>query len=174
MAIVLIGVGSNLGDRLSHIEKAREILKKSPQIKILAESAIYETVPQGGPPQGFFLNSVWKLETTLEPVALFKELQSLELKLGRVRKEINGPRTIDLDILDYDGMILETPELTLPHPRLHEREFVLRPIFNLVPDWIHPKLRKSAGELWTNVCHSRESGNLVSLVKPLDPGSSPG
>ena len=128
MAIALIGVGTNLGDRLLNLKRAEELLRKSSKIKILARSAIYETMPVGGPPQGFFLNAVWKLETGLSPQELLKELQAVEVKLGRVRKIKNGPRTIDLDILDYDGLVLESPELTLPHPRMNEREFVQRPL----------------------------------------------
>jgi len=132
MSIVYIGVGTNLGDRLQNLKRAEELLRKSSRIKIISQSAIYETMPVGGPPQGHFLNAVWKLETGLSPGELLRELQSIEAKLGRVRTIKNGPRTIDLDILDYDGLVLESPELTLPHPRMNEREFVQRPLRNIL------------------------------------------
>ncbi|MBI4971749.1 MAG: 2-amino-4-hydroxy-6-hydroxymethyldihydropteridine diphosphokinase [Candidatus Omnitrophica bacterium] len=131
MAIGFIGVGTNLGNRLLNLKRTGELITASSKIKILDQSAIYETVPIGGPPQGHFLNAVWKIESSLSAPELLKELQSIEVKLGRVRTIKNAPRTIDLDILDYDGMILESPELTLPHPRMNEREFVLRPLRNI-------------------------------------------
>lgn len=131
LAFALIGVGTNLGDRLQNLKRAEELLAKSSKIKLISKSAIYETVPEGGPPQGHYLNAVWKIETLLTPLDLLRELQAVETKLGRVREIKNGPRTIDLDILDYDGITFESPELTLPHPRMNEREFVQRPLRNL-------------------------------------------
>ncbi|MBI4397814.1 MAG: 2-amino-4-hydroxy-6-hydroxymethyldihydropteridine diphosphokinase [Candidatus Omnitrophica bacterium] len=153
-----IAAGSNLGNRLEHIRSAQRLVAETPEVKFLAGSAIHETMPQGGPPQGLFLNSVWKIETSLDPQALLKLLQSIEKKLGRVRAVSNGPRIIDLDLLDYDGQVVNEEGLTLPHPRLHERVFVLRPLSEVAPEWIHPVLKKRARELWV-ICHSRESGN---------------
>ncbi len=131
MAIAFIGVGTNLGSRPLNLKQAEELLAKNSKIKILAKSAVYETVPAGGPPQGHFLNAAWKIETELGAHELLKELQAIELKMGRKRDIVNGPRIIDLDILDFDGQMINTPELILPHPRMHERDFVLKPLRNL-------------------------------------------
>lgn len=98
-------------------------------------SSIIETDPVGGPPgQGKFLNAVVKIHTDLSPHALLACLQSIELGLGRVRKEHHGPRTIDLDILFYDDVVIQTPELTIPHPLMHEREFVMNPLNEIAPE----------------------------------------
>ncbi len=126
MSIVYIGMGSNLGQREENIQKAISLLEK--QNKILKISTIIETDPVGGPPQGKFLNAVVKMETALEPLDLLKVLQNIEQQLGRVRTIPNAARTIDLDILLYDKISMQTPELTIPHPRMFEREFVLKPL----------------------------------------------
>ena len=126
MSIVYVGIGSNLGQREENIQKAISLLGK--QNKILKISTIIETDPVGGPPQGKFLNAVVKMETALEPLDLLKVLQNIEQQLGRVRTIPNAARTIDLDILLYDKISMQTPELTIPHPRMFEREFVLKPL----------------------------------------------
>ena len=151
MPIAFIAVGSNLDDRLLNMHKAESLLIKSNKVKLVHQSAVFETVPAGGPPQGFFLNAVWKVETGFSPQELLKELNQIELKLGRMRLVKNGPRTIDLDILDYDGLILESSDLTLPHPRIPEREFVLRPLHDLDSGWTHPVLKKSVTQLWAEL-----------------------
>ncbi len=148
MSIALIAVGSNLGDRLLNMHKAEILLTKSQKAKLIHQSAVFETIPQGGPPQDFFLNAVWKIETDYSPQELLKELQHIETKLGRVRKIKNGPRSIDLDVLDYEGIVLETDELVLPHPRIAERNFVLLPLYDLESGWVHPILKKTVTELW--------------------------
>ena len=121
-----IAVGTNVGNRLKNLKRAKELF--APEIKIITESAIYETLPVGGPPQGLYLNQVWKCETNLQPLDLLKKLQSVETKLGRRREIVNGPRTMDLDILEYDDVVMNTAALTLPHLRMHDREFVQRPL----------------------------------------------
>jgi 2-amino-4-hydroxy-6-hydroxymethyldihydropteridine diphosphokinase len=135
LAVVYIALGSNLGDRRQYIEKA---LQKMTEAGIVVEkiSSIWETDPAGGPPQEKFLNAVIKTTTTLLPEQLLKTLQMIEQSLGRTRLIINGPRTIDLDILFYDDIVLKTDYLTIPHPRMHERDFVLRPLKEIAPDLI--------------------------------------
>lgn len=126
MSIVYIGIGSNLGQRKENIQRAIFLLEKQGN-KILKTSTIIETEPVGGPPQGKFLNAVIKIETSLQPLDLLKVLQTIEQQLGRVRTIPNAARTIDLDILLYDKISMQTPELIIPHPRIFEREFVLKP-----------------------------------------------
>jgi len=148
MPITYIALGSNLGDRLKNIKRVEEFFKQSSDVEVISQSSVYETMPAGGPPQGLYLNSVWKCETSLNSGDLLQFLHKVENDLGRVRAEKDGPRTIDLDILDYEGMVSENPHLILPHPRIQDREFVLRPLFEIEPDWQHPQLKQSAAELW--------------------------
>jgi len=126
MVTCYIGIGSNLGDRRRNIEKAIEELDNSRDIEIDRVSSIYETDPVSEIPQGRFLNGVLKIKTGLEPELLLKELSRVEGMLGRERSAKNGPRTIDLDILYYGDRIIKEENLVVPHPRINEREFVLR------------------------------------------------
>ncbi len=148
MARVFIGVGSNIGNRLGYLNRAIEEIGRDPEIRFLRRSTIRETDPVGGPPQGKYLNAVLEIQTGLTPEALHAHLRDIENRLGRERKERNAPRTLDLDILFYDQMTIESDRLTVPHPRLHERLFVLEPLAELEPGWIHPKLNKTVGQLW--------------------------
>ncbi len=114
----------------------------------MQKSRWLETAPVGGPPQGQYLNGVVEIETDLHPPELLKHLQSIEQKLGRASHQARwGPRTVDLDIVAYGNEIVESEQLTLPHPRMHERSFVLLPMQELAPHWKHPKLGKSIDEL---------------------------
>lgn len=126
MVTCYIGIGSNIGDRQSYIDRAIEKLKKNRHIKLKKVSTIYETEPVSDIPQGMFLNAVIEMETALKPETLLKELNSIEESLGRVRTAKNAPRTIDLDILYYGDERIRTKDLVIPHPRIGEREFVLR------------------------------------------------
>ena len=153
MPLVYIGVGSNLGLREQNFTKAKVLLSHQLRIRFLCSSLIYETEPVGGPPQGRFLNAVWEIETELPPHELLKILQTIERSLGRERKERNEPRTIDLDILFYDDLVLNDSELTIPHPRMSERWFVLKPLWDLAAEFVHPVLKKSVCEL-LDECHS--------------------
>jgi 2-amino-4-hydroxy-6-hydroxymethyldihydropteridine diphosphokinase len=123
-----LGLGSNLGDRLAHLQAAVDGLRAADAVDVVAVSAVYETEPVGGPEQGAFLNAVVSVETTLEPIAVLRLAQSLEQAAARVRLERWGPRTLDVDVLLYDDLTMATDELTIPHPRLHERGFVLAPL----------------------------------------------
>ena len=134
MARAVIALGSNLGDRAGHLHRAIEALKRLPGTRVLAVSAFIETAPVDVPPAYqdlSFLNGALILETALEPEALLDELNRLEAEAGRVRAERNGPRPLDLDIILYEGVRVQSARLTLPHPRAHLRDFVLRPLAEL-------------------------------------------
>ena len=145
MSIVYLALGTNLGDRLANLRAAIQAL--APHINVLAESRIYETPPWGYADQPAFLNMAVKCETGLGPESLLKRLKLLEVQLGREASFRYGPRRIDLDILLYDDLVLESETLTLPHPRLHERAFVLVPLMDIALNLIHPVLKKSVADL---------------------------
>lgn len=134
MSIAFVGVGTNLGDRASNIENAIEALKLLPNTVVEAVSNIYETEPWGLKEQPNFLNGVIKLKTELSPSALLGALLGIEAAMGRVREIKNGPRVLDLDLLVYDNVTMNTPELVLPHPFMLEREFVLKPLTELTSE----------------------------------------
>lgn len=145
---VYLGVGSNVGDRNFFLRTAQDLTHKLPQTRLLRSSSVFETDPVGGPPeQGKFLNAVWEIETGLSPQGLKKSLQGIEAQLGRARTVKNAAREIDLDILFYGNHILKEDRLEIPHPRLHERAFVLMPLSELVPEKIHPQIKKTVKEL---------------------------
>jgi 2-amino-4-hydroxy-6-hydroxymethyldihydropteridine diphosphokinase len=130
----LLGLGSNLGDREGNLERALELLGSVEGVHISQRSTWHETAPVGGPlGQGDYLNGACELTTTRSPEELLHRCQEIEAELGRVRTELNGPRTIDLDLLWYEGELRDEPSLTLPHPRWEERAFVLAPLAELVP-----------------------------------------
>ncbi len=135
----MIGLGSNLGDRAALLEGALAALAATSGVRIGRVSSFRETEPVGGPPgQGPYLNAAAALETTLEPIDLFRALQAIEARFGRVRTVRWGERTLDLDLLLFDGRIIDSPELTVPHPRLAERRFVLEPLAQIAPDAVEP------------------------------------
>ncbi len=142
---VYLALGSNLGDRLTNLKQA--IAALTPQMEVNAKSQVYETPPWGYEDQPKFLNQVVKVETYLDPQPLLKHLKRLELALGRQESFPNGPRLIDIDILFYDDLVLNTPSLVIPHPRLHERAFVLLPLMDIDPDLVHPVSKKSVREM---------------------------
>jgi 2-amino-4-hydroxy-6-hydroxymethyldihydropteridine diphosphokinase len=142
---VYLALGSNLGDRLANLKQAIDSL--TPQMEVRAKSSVYETPPWGYEDQPKFLNQVVKAKTYLDPEPLLKHLKRLEVALGRQVSFPNGPRLIDMDILFYDELILNTSLLVIPHPRLQERGFVLLPLMELNPDLVHPLSKKSIREL---------------------------
>ena len=142
---VYLALGSNLGDRLANLKQAIDAL--TPQMEVKAKSSVYETPPWGFEDQPKFLNQVVKAKTYLDPQPLLKHLKRLEVALGRQASFPNGPRLIDMDILFYDDLILNTSSLIIPHPRLHERGFVLLPLMELSPDLVHPLNKKSVREM---------------------------
>lgn len=138
---VYIGLGSNLGDRRAQLLAARTALATTAGLRLMAASALYETEPIGGPAeQGPFLNAVLHLHSALSPRQLLHCCLALETRLGRQRGEPWGPRTIDLDLLLFGATVIAEPELVLPHPRLHQRRFVLDPLCDLAPALVHPVL----------------------------------
>ncbi len=142
MVICYIGVGSNLGDRKNNINTAIRKIKTIAGTKVTKTSSVLETLPVGGPrSQPLFFNTVLELNTKLSPYQLLLELQKIENALGRVRTVVNGPRTIDLDILTYGDLVLKEKALTIPHPRILEREFVLKPLKEIAPQVI-TKIKK--------------------------------
>jgi 2-amino-4-hydroxy-6-hydroxymethyldihydropteridine diphosphokinase len=143
--IVTLALGTNLGDRPGNLRAA--ITALTPKVTVLRQSFIYETLPWGMTDQPSFLNMVISGETRQKPQELLKSLKELETQLGRVPSIHYGPRKIDIDILFYDNLIFESPELTLPHPHLHERAFVLVPLADLMPEQIHPVLGKTIRQL---------------------------
>ena len=143
---VFLGLGSNLGDRQAAIERALRLLEARGFAASL-RSSTWSTEPVGGPPQGFFLNAAAGGDSALSPEALLLACLETERELGRVRGVRNGPRTIDLDILFFGELRVERPGLVLPHPRLHERRFVLAPLAEIAPQLVHPVLGLSVAEL---------------------------
>jgi 2-amino-4-hydroxy-6-hydroxymethyldihydropteridine diphosphokinase len=143
--IVYLALGSNLDNRLANLKQAVSAL--SPQMEVKAKSDVYETLPWGYEDQPKFLNQVIKAKTYLDPEPLLKHLKRLEIALGRQESFPNGPRLIDIDILFYDDLILDTPSLVIPHPHLHERGFVLLPLMDIDPDLVHPVNKKSVREM---------------------------
>ena len=141
MATVYLGLGSNLGDRALNIKNAIDSLNKQ-GIAVKKVSTIIETDPVGGPEQGKFLNGALEAETKLSPEDLHKTLKNIEKDLGRTPTVRNGPRTIDLDILLYNNLSIQTPELTIPHPQIFKRYFVVEPLKEIAPQVVRDLTEK--------------------------------
>lgn len=141
-----IALGSNLGDSCAIVETALKTLTATPEIILERQSHLYRTAPVG-PPQPDYINACAVVSTTLEPHALLTTLLAIEQQFGRVRTERWGPRLLDLDLLLYDDQILDTPSLQLPHPQMHERAFVLVPLAEIAPQWVHPVMGEAIGHL---------------------------
>uniref|UniRef100_A0A7C4AIL8 2-amino-4-hydroxy-6-hydroxymethyldihydropteridine pyrophosphokinase n=1 Tax=Thermodesulfovibrio aggregans TaxID=86166 RepID=A0A7C4AIL8_9BACT len=143
---VYLLLGSNIGDRKKNIEIALSELKHCGLI-ISKISSMYNTSPWGYIEQPEFLNVALECFTSLQPFDLLKEIKKIEKKMGRVDTVKYGPRIIDIDIIFYDDLILKSEELTIPHPLMHERLFVLKPLSEIAPDFVHPELKQSVKEL---------------------------
>lgn len=136
--VAFLGLGSNLGDRLTNLQAAVDALQTEPGIRVTASSRVWETTPVGGPPQPDYLNAVVRAETDLSARDLLDVARRLEQRMGRVRKERWGARSLDVDILLYDEEQIDEPELVVPHPRMTHRAFVLLPLLELDPDPVLP------------------------------------
>jgi 2-amino-4-hydroxy-6-hydroxymethyldihydropteridine diphosphokinase len=173
-----IGLGTNLGDRAANYRQAIERIGQLPESRIVRHSSIYETEPVGDA-KGLFLNGVVELETEMPADALMRRLLSIERAMGRQRRSQRKPsaarrkfraRTIDLDLLFFDREIIHTSALTVPHPRLHERRFVLAPMAELAPALIHPELNVSISELLAALkSPQRVSLARADLLRPASP-----
>lgn len=147
---VLLLLGANLGERAATLKQAIQLI--SQQISpVLAQSALYQTAPWGVIEQPAFLNQVIQIETHLLPKTILRRILKIEKQLGRERRLRWGARVIDIDMLYYDDLVLDKPELQLPHPRLHERRFTLVPLAEIAPDFIHPILKKQTKNCCTSV-----------------------
>ena len=138
MSRAYLALGSNLGDRLHHLQSAVDALGAADTVEVVDVSRVYETAPVGGPAQEAFLNAVVAIDTVLDPHALLALAQRIEHEAHRVRVERWGPRTLDVDVLLYDDVRLDDPDLTVPHPRMWERGFVLAPLRDVAPDLVDP------------------------------------
>jgi len=141
--IVYVAVGANVGDREATLGSLIRLIERETEMLLLAASPVFETDPVGPPGQDAYLNAALRLRTWLSPGELLAQLQRIERELGRVRHpqpERWGPRTLDLDILFYGERCIEMPDLVVPHPRAHERAFVMRPMAELDPHLVHPRL----------------------------------
>jgi len=154
-----VAVGGNLGDRRAYLDRALAALRARPGVAVTRVSSVYETAPVGGPPgQGPYLNAVAQIETDLSPDDLLGVFLDIEQQLDRVRAERDGPRTIDLDLLFYGDAVRADARLTLPHPRLHERLFVLQPLAEIAPGVVHPVLKRTAADLLADRLGLRPAG----------------
>lgn len=144
---VYLALGSNVGNRAANLKAA--IAALPPQMEVKAKSRIYETPPWGYLNQEKFLNQVLKVETYLSPEPLMKHLKRLEVALGREPTFQYGPRLIDIDILFFDDLVFESPIVTIPHPHVHERAFVLLPLMDIAPDFVHPVRKQTMRQLLT-------------------------
>jgi 2-amino-4-hydroxy-6-hydroxymethyldihydropteridine diphosphokinase len=160
----IIGFGGNVGDAAASCRQAIQILGMHPEIVVLRCSSLYRTEPVGKMDQDWFVNGVALCETSLEAEQLLGVLQGIEEDFGRTRRERWGPRTLDLDILSFADRVLDTEGLTLPHPRLHERKFVLVPLMEIHPHWTHPRLRRTVSGLLRDL--EDQGGQAVDPLEP--------
>ena len=158
MSIAYLCLGSNSGNRLQFIEQAISLINLAENIKIIRSTALYETEPWGVKKQNWFLNIIVEIKTDLSPQDLLLKCMSIEKTLGRNRDKEQrwGERTIDIDIIFYNKDVVNTDMLTIPHPRMHQRAFVLVPLLELIPDFIHPVLNKTISDLYDELDNVEE------------------
>jgi 2-amino-4-hydroxy-6-hydroxymethyldihydropteridine diphosphokinase len=175
METVFIAFGSNVGDRVDYCDRAVTLLSLLPHSQLKGVSLLYETEPvPNGTDLGteWFLNGVVQIETTITPHSLLSTLQEIERALGRDDDHRSGARTMDLDILFYGHRVIDEPDVTIPHPRLHQRRFVLMPMNELDPLWVHPTLNQSVAQLLADVTDQCQA-NLLFPQPSTRYGSRP-
>ena len=150
MKIAYLSLGSNLGDREASLQEAVDRLH-SLGTKVKRVSPVYETAPRDMITQPAFLNAVVEIETQLFPMQLLSLVMRIEREMGRKRIVAKGPRLIDVDVIAYGAFTVSTPQLQIPHPRMHERRFVLEPLAELAPEWRHPASRQTVREMLAQV-----------------------
>ena len=168
--VAFLSLGSNLGDRLTTLRAAVRTLTEHSEVHVALTSdvaSLYETSPVGCPAdQPPYLNSVLRVRTSLAAIDFLAAVLSIETSLGRVREERWGPRVIDIDLLFLGDTVIDSPTLTLPHPRLHERRFVLEPLSELAADMIHPRSGVSIGAVAQRLRRDREAGVVTRIAGP--------
>ncbi len=147
--IIYLGLGSNQGDRVGAIQQAIRLLTDHDEIRLLSASSLYETEPVDFKDQEWFVNAAVAIDTSLSPEELLAVCQEVERKLGRVRDGVpsKGPRTIDIDILFYGDLVMNEPDLVIPHPRIHQRAFMLVPLLEVNSRIVHPVLKRTVEQL---------------------------
>lgn len=158
MATVCLGLGTNLGDRPRNLSRAADAIAALKGVELLTVAEPIETAPMGPQDQGLFLNTAATIDTTLDPHALHDALKKIELDLGRAPQQDRrhwGPRVIDIDLLLYDDQVIATDTLTVPHPGMHERGFVLQPLAGIAPKAAHPILGKTVADLFAELERTR-------------------
>jgi 2-amino-4-hydroxy-6-hydroxymethyldihydropteridine diphosphokinase len=161
--ITYISLGSNIGDAYKNCVESIRRVAGDERVEVLAVSSLFRTSPVSPVPQPDFLNGAVKIKWNSSPHELLGFLQGIEQTMGRQRTVPLGPRTIDLDILLFDALLLDTPDLTLPHPRLHERRFMLLPCIEMSPDLVHPRLAIPLVELLKET----DTGQKIELFKRI-------
>jgi 2-amino-4-hydroxy-6-hydroxymethyldihydropteridine diphosphokinase len=149
--IAYVGLGANLGDPERQLREALERLNAADEVEVTRVSTFYRNPPLGPENQPWYVNAAARVRTRLGPEELLRRLQQVETAMGRVRGERWGPRLIDLDLLLYNGEVIFTPDLVVPHPEMHRRAFVLAPLAEIAPQAWHPVLHQSAGDLWAEL-----------------------
>jgi len=166
-----IGLGSNLGDRLGYVKKALGMIEGLRETRLVAVSSVYDTAPVGREDQPRFLNAVVEVATELGPAELLGALLAIEDRCGRVRRDVWGPRTLDLDLLVYGDVRVSSPDLTVPHPRLAERAFVLVPLAEIAPDLVVPGIDRDVSALVADL--GDRTSEVTRIGGPPTPGGSP-
>jgi 2-amino-4-hydroxy-6-hydroxymethyldihydropteridine diphosphokinase len=163
MPVVYLSIGSNLGNRSENCRNGIDQVGRLVSTTLKKQSSLYETEPVGYTNQGWFLNAAVKIETMLNPSDLLQQLKVIELDSGRDYNQVRfGPRTLDLDILLYEDLVINSASLVIPHPRMHERRFVLKPLCEIDPSIVHPVLKKSVARLLCELGDSKQK--VISYI----------